>query len=278
MRKPVRHLKEDLFVFIGKTLIRLGFLKGYPRNPVFIVGSPRSGTSIFNKMIAECDDVANLSEAIFIWSPSDKNADCDHVKGAGDVTREDELRIRGGFGFYQLFRRKRIFVNKCPRSSVRLAFISRLFPEARYIHVYRDGRAVVASIINIIEREKFRQKVPLGAFCKPSNWRDYMDMGVVERHSHQWNDIMETIGEDSASLDRDKWIDVRYEDFCRNPRDTMKEIFGFIGVTPTEGQLQRIADMPQPNDMKWLEQFSQDEIDTMNRVMKPQLEAYGYNL
>lgn len=278
MRKPVRHLKEDLFVLLGKVLIRVGLLKGYPKNPVFIVGSPRSGTSIFNKMIAECDDVANLSEAIFIWSPSDRNPDCDHVKTAEDATPEEALRIRSGFGFYQFIRRKRVFVNKCPRSSVRLAFIKRLFPEARYIHVYRDGRAVVASIINIIEREKFRQQIPLGAFCKPANWRDYMDMNVVERHSHQWNDIMATIREDSASLDKDKWVDVRYEDFCRNPKDTMKEIFDFIDVTPTQGQLERIADMPQPNDMKWLEQFSSEEIDTMNRVMRPQLAAYGYSL
>lgn len=213
-RKPLRHFKEDLFVFAGRTMRAVGGLKGYPKRPVFILGSPRSGTSIFNKMISECHDVADLSEAIFIWSPSDTDPDCDHVKGAAALREADINRIKGAFGFYQFIRRKEIFVNKCPRSSVRISYIKKIFPDAKFIHVYRDGRAVVNSIIDLVDREDFRKSMPLGGFCKPGNWRDLMEMNELERHSHQWSEIMKEIYAESKKFSDQQWLDVKYEDFA----------------------------------------------------------------
>lgn len=277
-RKPVRYFKEGIYVTLGKLLRSLGFLKGMPNQPVFIVGSPRSGTSIFNKMISECKDVADFSEAIFVWSPQDKDKNCDHVKGEDDVSQEDEERIKGGFGFYQFIRGKRIFVNKCPRSSVRIPFIQKIFPEAKYIHVYRDGRAVVNSIIDIVEREDFRKDIPLGAFCKPHNWKDLMKLERLECHSHQWKEIMIAIQNDSKMIDKDQWLEVKYEDFCINPSDVMSEVFKFINAEPTEQQLLKIKQMPQKNDQKWRKTFSGEEVSIMNNIMADQLTAYDYKI
>lgn len=277
-RKPLRYLKEDVYVALGKGLHSAGFLKGYPNQPVFIIGSPRSGTSIFNKMIAECEDVANFSEAIYIWSPGDKDPECDHVKGASDATDEEARRIKGAFGFYQFSRRKRIFVNKCPRSSVRLPFIEAIFPEAKYIHVYRDGRAVVSSILDLIEREPFRQSIPLGAFCKPADWRELVKMEPLVRHACQWRDIMQTIREDSGAIDKKQWLDVSYEEFCRKPGETMSSVFEFMGARPGKEQIRNIENMPQKNDQKWRQRFSDEEIASMNEIMGQQLRAYNYDL
>lgn len=277
-RKPLRHRKEDIFVLAGRGLMALGLLAGYPQNPVFILGSPRSGTSIFNKMISECPDVADLSEAIHIWSPGDRDPDCDHVKVAGDVAPADERRIKGAFGFYQRMYGKAVFVNKCPRSSVRIGYINAMFPDARYIHVYRDGRAVVNSILDISARERFRQQIPLGGFCKPANWRELAQQEPLECHARQWSGIMQAIRTDSSVVQADRWLDVRYEDFCRAPSEVMQRVFSFIGASPTQALLDRIGDMPLAGDDKWRSVFNEEEKSRMTDIMAPELMAYGYAL
>ncbi|MCU7858718.1 MAG: sulfotransferase [Candidatus Thiodiazotropha sp. (ex Lucinoma kastoroae)] len=277
-RKPVRYLKEGFYVFFGRLMRYMSLYLDYPRNPVFIVGCPRSGTSIFNKMIAECTEVADFSEAIYIWEPRDRDGSRDHVKVAEDVKKEDENRIKGAFGFYQLLRRKRIFVNKCPRSSVRISFIKKIFPQAKFIHVYRDGRAVVNSIISITEREEFRKRIPLGGFCKPSNWRDLLDMVPTERHAHQWLEIMRGLNHAANSSDKDMWLDVSYEEFCANPSEIMKQAFNFIDIQPTEKLLDDIQRMPLSHNEKWRKKFSLEDLELMNEIMKEQLDVYGYQL
>ncbi|MFC1666055.1 sulfotransferase [Pseudomonadota bacterium] len=277
-RKPLRKFKECLFIILGKFMRSMGLLRNFPKNPVFIIGCPRSGTSIFNKMISECQDVANLSEAIYIWSPGDTDIYSNHVKSATDVSPEEEKRIKGAFGFYQFLKRKRIFVNKCPRSSVRVPFIRAIFPDAKYIHVYRDGRAVVNSIINIIEREDFRKCIPLGAFCKPKNWRNLAKMPSVEGHSYQWLEIIKEVQTASTGFDDSQWLNVSYEAFCSDPGKVMSGVFQFMNVNPTEKLLMNISQMPLSNNQKWRQKFSNNEIETMNRIMGKQLTAYGYEL
>jgi len=277
-RKPLRYFKEGIYVFLGKTIRGMGLLREYPKNPFFIVGSPRSGTSIFDKMISECQDVAVFSEAIYIWSPGDKDINTDHVKRVIDVSEEDEGRIKGAFGFYQFLKGSKIFLNKCPRSSVRIPFIRALFPDAKFIHVYRDGRAVVNSIINLIDREDFRKSIPLGGFCKPENWRDLVEMEAVERHSHQWLEIMRELHTVSKEFSDEQWLDVSYEDFCGDPGKVMKDVFRFMNVKPTEILLEKIRRMPLKSKQKWRQNFSEREIESMNRIMEIQLETYGYEL
>jgi len=68
---------------------------------VFILVSPRSGTSIFSAMISANPNIANLSEAIYVWEPKDPQYSNDHIKAASDVTPNEIAGIRGAFGFYQ---------------------------------------------------------------------------------------------------------------------------------------------------------------------------------
>lgn len=137
---------------------------------------------------------------------------------------------------------------------------------------------MVSSMIDIIAREKFRQSIPFGAFCKPENWRELMKMDKLERHSHQWREIIQVIGEESEKIDDALWLDVCYEDFCGDPGKIMREVFHFIGTEPTAAQLLKIQQMPQENNQKWRTKFSPSETNTMTRIMEQQLIAYNYRL
>jgi len=275
-RKSLRHLKEDFYVITANLMEKAGLLNDYPKNPVFIIGSPRSGTSIFTKMINAHPDVANFSEAIYIWDKKDTDPMRDHVKNANDILPSDSHRIKSTFGMYQYMKGKSCFVNKCPRSSVRIPYITEIFPTAKFIHVYRDGREVVNSMINIINREPFRQSIPLGDFCKPENWRDLIKLPALEAHAHQWVEIMNEIERAKTQVNKNCWFDIKYEDFCGDSSNIMGEVFEFMDIEASQGLMDKIGSMAVRNDQKWKNSFSSDQINTLNKIMHEGLEKYGY--
>ena len=82
------------------------------------------------------------------------------------------------------------FVNKHPRNSVRIDYLRRVFPDARFIHVIRDGRAVVSSIVAQIRGRARRAKQPMGGFCRPPGWRALLRDDLVEQTALQWQAIV----------------------------------------------------------------------------------------
>jgi hypothetical protein len=276
LKKRLRLIKQDGLMAAARMLGATGALAEWPKNPVFIVGSPRSGTSIFTRMVDQHPDVANLSEAIEIWEPKDTDRERDHVKTAADAFPRDAERIRQSFGLFQRLKGAAVFVNKNPRSSVRIGFIQEIFPEAKFINVVRDGRAVVNSILSIIRREEFRQHIPLGAFCKPRGWRDLLALPAVERHARQWAGIMEEIEASKQDVPAEHWHELRYEDLCAYPASTMMHVFDYMGLPTTEGLPGRIASMVGSQNHKWREKFTSEDIATMNEIMAPWLDRYGY--
>ena len=255
---------------------RFGLSKDYPKKSVFIVGCPRSGTSIFSTMLAVNPNIANLSEAIYIWEPRDINHKRDHLKMVSDVTESDMARIRGAFGLYQRIKGKPCFVNKNPRSSVRIGFIQKIFPEAYFIHIVRDGRAVVNSIMNIIKRQSHRQSIPLGGFCKPRHWKNLLDLSDLERHARQWVGIINEIETSKNLVPKDQWIEVKYEEFCLDPCKYLADIYKQLGLSVDDKILHIIKGMAKSQNHKWRGKFSRQELAYMDVIMSHWLRHYGY--
>lgn len=116
-----------------------------PARLVIIVGAPRSGTTLLGQLLGAHGMVANLYEPYFIWErfigpgPDDsRTADDADERTIRYVRREFErARRRAG---------AELLVEKTPRNSFRIPFMQRIFPEARWIHIIRDGRDAVLSI------------------------------------------------------------------------------------------------------------------------------------
>lgn len=276
LSKRIRYLKEDALVLAGKFVGGVGGLNGYPRNPIFILGAPRSGTSLFNRMLSEHPHIANLSEAVYIWEPKDKNFNRDHVKRASDADDESRSRLRHTFGLYQRIKGKDVFCNKCPRSSVRIEFINTIFPDAQFVHLVRDGRAVVNSILSIIEREDFRKVDPFGKFCRPDNWREYVDKNPLERFANQWVGILDTVHNDKQGIDQSRWIEIKYEELCTKPDEVLRSTYQALGLPIDEITLANATTMPSSMNYKWKAKFGENEADLLRDIMSKWLIHYGY--
>lgn len=107
------------------------------------------------------------------------------------------------------------FINKNNNNSTRIGHLARLFPRALFVHVWRDLRDASASLLEA----RRRHEVGVGEWWSAAppahhdrEFGDEMEQVLVTLGG-LWREIEDRLG----GLERDRWIDVSYRDFCRDP-------------------------------------------------------------
>lgn len=215
--------------------------------PIFVVGCPRSGTTMFTLMLHAHSRIAMPPETRFVLAMlrrrlefGDLRVRQNRRKLARAMTRSRGLRIRDlGIDRKQL---RRTVVAGAPTvgSAVGAAFrayaarfdkprwgdkrpshfrnveaIRALFPEAQFIHLVRDPRDCAASL----------KRVPWGAHdvaWATAMWTQAIDLG--RRHAR--------------TLAADTYLEIRYEDLVADPRAVLHTVCDFLGEEFEEGMLE----------------------------------------
>lgn len=112
---------------------------------VFIVGSPRSGTTLLQNLLNRHPKVAEWYEPYYVWEKFFPVHESD-VWDKNCLTGTVKNKIRSEFQLFREKSAKPIIVDKTPTNSFNINLISRIFPEAKFIHILRDGRDVTLSI------------------------------------------------------------------------------------------------------------------------------------
>jgi hypothetical protein len=111
----------------------------------FIFGSPRSGTTILANILACHHEIAEWYEPYYIWEKY-FNCDQDDIWDKGTITEKIRKKIRSEFALYCKKTKKSIVLDKLPTHAFNLEIVHNIFPEAKWIHILRDGRDVTLSI------------------------------------------------------------------------------------------------------------------------------------
>lgn len=244
--------------------------------PIFLIGCPRSGTTVTVELFGKHPDVANWSEAGLIWDPKHFfDPEADHCWETERVTEAETRRLHARFEHFRQSRGKDRFINKHPRCSLRIDFINKIFPDAYFIHLVRDGRAVVNSILNKTQKEKFRHTVPFGHFCKPPDWRQFLRDDPVEQAAHQWAEILKYVFAKKESLGA-RYMELKYEDLCQDTCGHFAKMFQFANLPVNESILARIPETLKDMGYKWKNDLTTVQIETINSVQKDMLKKLGY--
>lgn len=244
--------------------------------PIFLIGAPRSGTTLSTKLFSIHPMVANWSEAGRVWDNKNYNdRDADHFWGEEKVTQQDIKRIHSRFECFRQIKGKDRFVNKHPRNSVRIDYILKIFPDALFVHVIRDGRAVVNSIMRRIQLDSARQNVPFGDFCKPPNWRQFIREDKVAQAALQWREIVKYILSKRNDLG-DSYYEYKYEDLCSDPRKTLTSVFQYAGLSVSDTFMNAVPEKYKNMNYKYKEVFSDSQIKTINSIQYDLLKELGY--
>jgi hypothetical protein len=266
--------------------------------PIFIIGCHRSGTSIFYRKLAIHPDLAFITRTtrrapnqllmmrlFMLLRSKEKNtmpiggevwnkfgSTDDQVMTAADVTPE----IRGYFerlvkNHLVLFKRER-FLNKSPSNSVKVGFLNALFPDAYFIHMVRDGRAVARSI------STGRKSHGRFSGAKYPGWQDLLDRPIVESCGLQWKQTIEYIKESLKKIPAERVLQVRYEDFISRPIDTMLRVGEMCKLKWTDPLLEQVAEGLRSRNYKWSESFSPSEIELLQNLQGDLLAELGYTV
>lgn len=129
--------------------------------PVFVTGLGRSGTTILGVLLSLHKEIGFLNEPKAMWHVIDPRQDVNgnygvsnvlYRLGAIDVTAEISLRAHRVFGRYLFCIRAKRLVDKYPELIFRVPYVRSIFPDARFIFIFRNGVDACQSIVKWSER------------------------------------------------------------------------------------------------------------------------------
>jgi hypothetical protein len=235
---------------------------GTSDRPLFVIGCPRSGTTLLQLMLHSHPRIAVPAETRFVlqaylarcefgdlrdsdnrralaeWITGrretkfhDLGLDADAV-AAEIVDGPPTLGSALGLVFRAYARRfgRPRWGDKRPSYYRHAGTLLRMFPDAQFVHLVRDGRDCVASLL---EMPWFKQDV-YHAIC---GWRESIDTG------HRL----------AARLGPDTYYELQYERLVADPADELIRLCTFLGedFDPAMLRPQDIAELTVPKQKRW---------------------------
>jgi hypothetical protein len=234
--------------------------------PIIIIGAARSGTKFLRGLLGAHPDCHAIPYDInFIWRLGHQQAP-DDALSTEDYTPRDIAHIR-----QIIFRMAKVdpadrgyLIEKTVSNTLRVPLVHHIFPEARFIHLVRDGLDVVESayrtwqeppqigylfqklryfplssyryalwyVGNMIRgRLSRKQDAPIWGPRYPGIAEDVRTKDLLTVCARQWAICVQMAHESLAKLPQDSQTTVRYESLVTEP-ETMARLCEFIGVEP----------------------------------------------
>lgn len=112
---------------------------------VFLIGAARSGTKLLRTILEQSEEVSVIPYDInYIWKYGNYNLEHDEMNDIY-LTDKETTFIKTYIEKQAKKSEKKILIEKTVSNCLRVDFIKRVFPEAKIIHLYRDGRDVSLS-------------------------------------------------------------------------------------------------------------------------------------
>ncbi len=217
--------------------------------PVFIVSAPRSGSTMLFELLSRSPDVWTtggeshaLIEGIPALHPASHGFDSNRLTASdADASTMQELqatflaqlRNREGKLWSEADGPVRM-LEKTPKNALRVPFLAKAFPEARFVFLHRAPRENISSILDAWRSGRFITYpqlpgwlgLPWSMLLVPG-WRELAGKSLAEIAASQWMLANEQIIADLATLPRERWHAVSYEELLVDPQSVAEELCKF---------------------------------------------------
>mgnify|MGYP001325937977 CR=1 FL=1 len=237
-----------------------GCAKPSLRAPIFIVSAPRSGSTLLFETLATHQSLATLGgeahwlvEGLAELRPGSSATDSNRLTAAAMTPAVGEQLLAAIREHLQdsagqpVRDRDLRFLEKTPKNALRIPFFHRLFPDVRFIFLWRDPRENISSIIEAWRSGRWVTYPDLPGWdgpwslLLPPQWQLQRGRPLPEIAAWQWDSANRCICEDLAALPRESWTVVRYDELRDSAPATMQRLCAFIGIDVDDGLARRLA-------------------------------------
>ncbi|MEX2048288.1 MAG: sulfotransferase [Gemmatimonadota bacterium] len=221
----LRTARRVLLRSSGSLRARLGPLDG---RLVFIVGSPRSGTTFLGRALGSLPGFVELGEVAALKVSVPELAARTPAEAAPRLRRL--LALAGRLGLAGGLRA----VEHTPESAFVAEALALAFPEAQFVHPVRDGRDVVASLLERGWLSEGRgggddAGLPYGPgsrfWVEPERREEFAHASDARRAAWAWRRYLE-----AARSVPERTLELRYEELAAQPAAAAARLAPFLGV------------------------------------------------
>lgn len=226
--------------------------------PLVIVSTPRSGSTLLFETLVHCPGIWTIggeSHAVIEDMPALHPAAHDYhsnrltaADASPDIahTLRERLarRLRDRTGRFYLAvppgdRPNPVrFLEKTPKNALRIPFLRAVFPDARFVYLYREPKDTISSMVEAWRERAFVAYRSLPgwpyrdwSFLLVPGWQSLRDRSLIEIATYQWQSAHEHILADLREVPRAFWHRVNYTELLREPQRVVRDIAEFAELS-----------------------------------------------
>lgn len=278
-------------------------------HPIVILGAARSGTTLTGEILERHPDVAYWIEPKYVWRYARPLAS-DDIRTAGEATPRVRHYIRRVFSEYTDRRGKSRFMEKTPSNCFRVPFVHAVLPNARFLHIVRDGRDVARSAVkkwttppdptairrrftsfevplrdlpfyavdalrDVVGRQFFPEKAFIWGPQFPGIRKVRAEEGVEAACATQWRESVRSALEGLVVVPPNQQLTIQFEDLVRDPTPTLRRILSFLSLSPSDTVLDYASEhIERTAASRWK---NVDLDSRFDRYLQPMLSELGYS-
>ncbi|QIB65975.1 sulfotransferase family protein [Kineobactrum salinum] len=280
--------------------------------PVVIVGAPRSGTNMLRDVLCQLPGVATwpCDEINYIWRHGNVRYPSDELP-AERVSPTIREYIRKHFNWVASHYSATTVIEKTCANSLRVPFVDRVLPEAKYIYIHRDGIDATGSatlrwtaeldLPYIMQKVRFVPVMDLPYYGvryiwsrlyrlfsrerRLAFWGPALDgmSEILENYSlHevcalQWQRCVESAESAFSDIDEERVHRVSYESLVKDPIGELSKLLKFLNIEASPSDIsQSVAGVSSSSIGKGRASLSEAEIIRLKTLIEPTLARYGY--
>jgi len=183
------------------------------KTPIFVVGCPRSGTTLIRVILDSHPNICCGPETNLVKNMENfREKISERWKMLASYGVEEQAMNQKIKEILLLFmehytksKSKKRWAEKTPDNIFHVDFIDELFPDCQFINIIRDGRDVVCSY-----KERWGSKT---IFLAIKNWNRSIEL------THRYR----------TKFNKDRYMEIRYEELVTRPERETKKMMQFLG-------------------------------------------------
>jgi len=246
------------------------------QSPVFVLSAPRSGSTLLMELLSQHESVWTIgreSHVIYREFPHLRGEDAALTSGRLTAQHADDETIHYVRLLYYIllqnhreqplhysprehFEHPFVFVEKTPRNAINVPFLLKVFPEARFLILYRQPQATLSSLIEawqvsaqdgrFVSFENLPNwHLPHWCFLLPPGWQTLINQPLEPVTAFQWRKTYELIFSDTQKLEAQRCHYLSFERLLSNPTDSIQAISRFLQIPESHALSEALIDPPR---------------------------------